>query len=285
MTIFGFDFFKSPEVLPAKKEKMSGFRPTVLAVLDGFGVPQDRFAPYYAAKRPNFELLEKFFPYASLQASGIAVGLPWGQEGNSEVGHLTIGSGKILYHHLPRIVVAIQDGSFFQNPSFKRAAEIAKKNSSRFHVMGLFSSGSVHAYPDHLYALLDFVKAEGTPRVFLHLFTDGRDAPLRESATFLRELETRIQSRYPFARIASLIGRSYAMDRDGDWNKIEKAYRLLTEGTGNGYEHASEYAAREHGAGRTDEFIEPGFLQDETGGALGRIQPGDAVIFFNFRED
>lgn len=285
MAISGFSFFKSPKAAPTKKEKISGFRPTVLVILDGFGVPQDRFAPYYAAKHPNFELLEKFFPFISLQASGIAAGLSWGQEGNSEVGHLTIGSGKILYHHLPRIVMAIQDGSFFQNPSFKRAAETVKKKSSQFHVMGLFSSGSVHAYPDHLLALLDFAKAEGLKNVFLHLFTDGRDSPIRESATFFQELEARISEHYPFARVASMIGRSYAMDRDQHWDKIEKAYRLLAEGAGRGYQRASEYAKSEHEAGRTDEFIEPGFLAGEAGKAVGRIRPGDAVVFFNFRED
>src|SRR3989338_4465983 len=132
----------------------------VLIILDGLGVPSSKDSTFWEAKRDNFEYLEKFFPFTTLQASGIAVGLPWGEEGNSEVGHLTLGAGKTLYHHLPRISVSIQDKTFFENKAFKKAAEHVKKTAGALHLIGLFSSGSVLAYPEHLYALLEFAKLE-----------------------------------------------------------------------------------------------------------------------------
>ena len=261
------------------------YKPVVLAVLDGFGVatkvPE---STWHYAKRPNFERLEKLYPFTALQASGSAVGLPWGEEGNSEVGHLTIGSGRVIYTHLPRIVMSIQDGSFFENKAFLKAAEHVKKNNSRLHLLGLFSSGSVHAYVDHVYALLDFARKQNLNELYLHLFTDGRDAPPQESAKFLKLFETRLAQDYPWARIASVIGRHFAMDRDGHWDSIEKAYNLFVSGKGAPYQSASLYAEKNYKEGLTDEFIEPGFLA-ENGRPIGRIQGGDAVIFFNYRED
>lgn len=253
----------------------------VLIILDGFGVSTDPESTFWASKRGNFERLEQFFPFTTLQASGIAVGLKWGEEGNSEVGHLILGSGKTIYHHLPRISLSIQDGSFFENGSFKKAASHAKRNQSALHLVGLFSSGSVHAYPDHLYALLEFAKKEGLGKVYLHLFTDGRDAEPLEAKNFLQSLEERIEKLYPFASIRSLIGRDYAMDRDGDWEKIEKTYNLLVRGEGNKFQSVLEYLGEEYHKGLTDEFIEPGW----DGNQESRIKNRDAVIFFNFRED
>lgn len=261
-------------------------RPVVLVILDGFGVnikaPESTMR---YAKRPTLETMEKFWPFTVLQASGIAVGLPWGKEGNSEVGHLTMGSGKVIFHHLPRIITAIQDGSFFENEALKKASGHVKEKNKAMHFMGLFSSGSVHAYVDHLYALLEFAKKEGLQKVYLHLFGDGRDAPVREMAKFLRQLEQRIEKQYPFAKIASVIGRDFSMDRDEDWKEIEVAYRLFVESKGNSYKAASIYVEDQYKKGTNDEFIEPAYLSDENNQPIGRIEDGDAVVFYNYRAD
>ena len=230
---------------------------------------------------PALNTLEKFFPFTTLQASGIAVGLPWGEEGNSEVGHLTMGAGKVLYHHLPRIIVSIQDGSFFENEALLKAAAHIEKFSSAFHIIGLFSSGSVHAYVDHLYALLEFAKRQNLSKVYLHLFTDGRDAPPKEAGTFLEELKLRLLKNYPFATIASVIGRDLAMDRDGHWDKIERAYNLFAKGEGKNFEDVRDYVLKEYQEGRGDETIEPAGIKEPQ----SRIKNQDAVIFYNFRED
>lgn len=265
------------------------YKPLVLIILDGYGVnikaPQ---TTWRYAQRPTFEHLEKFYPFTTLQASGTAVGLPWGEEGNSEVGHLTIGAGRVIYSYLPRIIVAIQDGSFFNNSAFQKAVTHIKKNKSRLHAMGLFSSGSVHAYVDHVYALLDFAAKNHLKEFYLHLFTDGRDAPPQEAAKFFSDLEMRLEKQYPFAHIASVIGRHFAMDRDEHWDFIERTYNLLTEGKGGFYQHASQYIESAYKENATDEFIEPGFLSfegEKKNKPLGRIKDGDALIFFNYRED
>ncbi len=257
----------------------------VLIVLDGYGVStRDPESTRRYSKCPNFEYLEKFFPFATLQASGSAVGLPWGEEGNSEVGHLTMGAGRIIYSHLPRIIASIRDGSFFKNPAFQKTAEHVKKNNSRLHLCGLFSSGSVHAYAEHLYALLDFAGQNELKEVYLHLFTDGRDSPLDEAAGFFTDLESLLSQKYPFARIASVIGRSFAMDRDGHWDLIEKAYRLLTEGEGAPFQSPAAYIEKHYSQNVFDEFVGPGF-RFQAGQAVGRIEENDAVIFFSYRED
>src|SRR3989344_6317736 len=155
--------------------KVKKYKPVVLIILDGFGVNVD--APestWKYAKMPTIHSLEANYPFTTLQASGIAVGLPWGEAGNSEVGHLTIGAGRALYHHLPRIISSIEDRSFFANPAFIKARDHARKHNGALHLLGLFSSGSAHAYVDHLYALLEFAKQNEAPRVYLHLFTDGK---------------------------------------------------------------------------------------------------------------
>src|SRR3989338_597292 len=252
-----------------------------LIILDGFGISDDPESTFWAAGRKNFEGFEKLYPFTTLQASGIAVGLSWGEAGNSEVGHLTLGAGKTIYHHLPRISVSIQDGSFFENPAFKRALRQVKKNNSALHLIGLFSSGSVHAYPDHLYALLEFAKREKFDKVYLHLFTDGRDASPKEAGNFFGFLEERISKLYPFARMSSIIGRDFSMDRDGVWEKIEKTYNLFKKGEGNKFKDPVSYLEDQYKKGITDEFIETGW----DGENESRIKEGDAAIFFNFRED
>lgn len=260
-------------------------KPVILAVLDGYGVnPKATESTWRQAARPNFQFIEKFYPFTTLQASGAAVGLPWGEEGNSEVGHLTMGAGRVLYTHLPRIIMAIRDGSFFQNQAFQKAVSHVKKNNSRLHLLGLFSSGSVHAYADHIYALLELARKNEITEVFLHLFTDGRDAPAREAAKFFASLEARLAQDYPTFKIASVVGRHFVMDRDNHWDLIERAYNLLVLAKGDPYESASLHIEKNYKKNLTDEFVEAGFLT-ENGKAVGRIQNGDSAIFFNYRED
>ncbi|MBU1179028.1 2,3-bisphosphoglycerate-independent phosphoglycerate mutase [Patescibacteria group bacterium] len=256
-------------------------KPVVLIILDGFGYDSHATeSPWQLAAHPNFSEIEKWYPFTTLQASGLAVGLPWGEEGNSEVGHLALGSGRIIYNHLPRIITAIHDGKFEQNEAFVEAVKHVKTNKSRLHIMGLFSSGSVHAYTDHLYALLNLAKNNNIEKTYLHLFTDGRDAPQNESAKFFGQLEQRLEKKYPNIKIGSVIGRRFAMDRDGNWNFTKKAYDLFVEGIGKEFEFASMHIEDSYKKELTDEFVEPGFNKNSE-----RIQNGDAVIFFNYRED
>lgn len=277
-----FNFFGiGKNALKEKKadQKKYKYEKVILLVLDGFGVNPDLIeSPWKAAHNPNFEEIEKFYPFTALQASGIAVGLPFQEEGNSEVGHLSMGAGRIVYTSLSKISAAIKDKSFFSNPAFLAALEKAKNSS--LHLVGLFSSGSVHASVEHLYALLDLAREKELPRVFLHLFTDGRDAQEKEGANFIEILERKIAEGYKNVKIASVIGREFAMDRDHHWDKIETAYRLLTEGKGEKFEFASEYIKNCYKRNIVDGFISAGFSD------YGEpIKDGDAVIFFNFRED
>jgi len=256
------------------------YKPVVLVVLDGFGI--DTMAvhsPWQIAVHPVFSEIEHFWPFTTIQASGVAVGLPWGEEGNSEVGHLTMGSGRIIYSHLPRIISAIQDNSFFQNEALLKAINQVKEKKSKLHLMGLFSSGSVHAYEEHVFALLELAKRNDVSNVYLHIFTDGRDAFVREAEKFVEDTVKEMANQRLTAKISSIIGRHYAMDRDGNWGLVEKTYKLLTEGLGNIFKDASSYINEQYKKGVNDESIEPATTKE----AL--IQNGDAVIFWNFRED
>lgn len=261
---------------------MYNYKPVVLIVLDGFGVASAAavHSPWQYARHPTFDKIERFWPFATLQASGVAVGLPWGEEGNSEVGHLTMGSGRIIYNHLPRIISAIQEGSFFQNEALLKAIKQVKEKNSALHLMGLFSSGSVHAYAEHVYALLELAKRNEVQKVYLHPFTDGRDAAIQEAANFIREFSEELKSQYPTAKIASLIGRHFAMDRQDNWDRIETVYRLLTEGKGNIFKDPAAYIEEQYKKGIIDEVIEPAYNPETE-----RIKNGDAVVFWNFRED
>lgn len=259
--------------------------PLLLIILDGFGISLEKEGnPVAEAKTPVMQSIERNFPFTTLQASGVAVGLPWGEAGNSEVGHLTMGSGRVIYHHLPRIIYSIYDGSFFKNESFVKVAEHIVSNQSALHLAGLVSSGSVHSYIDHLYALLDFAKRQKIPRVYLHIFMDGKDAPPKEGDKFLELFQERMKKNWPDVRIASVVGRFYAMDRDEKWERTRKTYELMTEGVGAHSTSTHEYIKSSYDAGITDEFVEPAVIE---GGASTRamIKDNDALIFFNFRED
>ncbi|OHA10160.1 MAG: phosphoglycerate mutase (2,3-diphosphoglycerate-independent), partial [Candidatus Sungbacteria bacterium RIFCSPLOWO2_02_FULL_47_9] len=266
---------------------MKSYRPVILIILDGFGISAEiKGNPIQAANKPMFDFLEKNFPFTTIQASSTAVGLPYGEAGNSEVGHLTIGAGRPIHHHLPRIIYSIRDRSFFKNEAFLKAIEHVRQNSSSLHLMGLASSGSVHSYIEHLYALLELLKEEHVEKnVFLHVMTDGKDAPPKEGGEFLPKLSERLAAEFPFATIVSVIGRSFAMDRDGRWEKIKKAYELFTVGVGEKFINPIKYIEDSYARELTDQFIEPGMLVDSVGNAVGRIRDNDALIMYNFRED
>ncbi|MBI2052960.1 MAG: 2,3-bisphosphoglycerate-independent phosphoglycerate mutase [Candidatus Ryanbacteria bacterium] len=262
------------------------YRPLVLVVFDGFGIntlPGE--SPMQSAKKPTLDELNQYYLITALQASGLAVGLPWGEEGNSEVGHLTMGAGRVLYHHLPRIIVSIQDGTFFENKVLLEAVEHANTHHGVLHFVGLYSTGSVHAYIDHLYALLDFAKQQNVPKVELHLFGDGRDGPIRELRTSLPQLEERLKRDYPNAEIVSLIGRHFSMDREERWELTQEAYDCLVGRKGSAFDVPKKYIDTSYAGGVTDEFLVPAWKANEKGEPAGRIKDGDAVIFFNFRED
>ena len=261
-------------------------RPIILVILDGFGRgPENAANAIFKARKPNFDFIEKNFPMINLQASGIAVGQPWGEEGNSEVGHLNLGSGRIVYQYLPRIIFAIRDGSFYKNPALIGAADHIRKNNSSFHIIGLIGSGNVHSYIDHLYAILEFAKRENMEKVFIHAFTDGRDSLPKEALDFYQKLENKIAQEYPFAKIMSLIGRHFAMDRDNSWDKTEKAYRLLTENKGEVYSDTKNALQSDYDKGLTDEFIEPKVIARTAINDEESIKDGDAIVSLDFRED
>jgi len=259
-------------------------KPTFLIVLDGWGEnPNYEGNAIAQANTPTIDKLSRYYPQILLQASGISVGLPWGEMGNSEVGHLTLGTGRIMYQNLPRITLAIQDGTFFKNEALLAAAENVKKNGSALHIMGLASNGGVHSSLDHLYALLEFAKNNKLPRVYFHLFTDGRDAPPRSGEKIIEDIEIRL-SEYGCGKIASICGRYFAMDRNDNWNRTEKAYNLLTLGKGKKEKDALEAIKKSYKSGITDEFVEPTLIEGAEGESR-TIGDKDSVIFFNFRED
>ncbi|HLM83804.1 MAG TPA: 2,3-bisphosphoglycerate-independent phosphoglycerate mutase [Candidatus Bathyarchaeia archaeon] len=259
-------------------------KPVYLIILDGWGESPNLEGNAIAqAKTPTVDKLTRNYPMTLLQASGISVGLPWGEVGNSEVGHITLGAGRVIYQSLPRITLSIQDGSFFKNESLLAAAENAKKNGGALHIIGLASNGGVHSSLDHLYALLELGKNNGLEKICLHLFTDGRDTPPQSGLKTIQDIEERIKD-FPGTRIASVCGRYFAMDRNDNWNRIEKAYALLTEGAGAREKSASSAMEKSYAKNITDEFIEPVAIEDEQGNVFP-IAEKDSVIFFNFRED
>lgn len=249
-----------------------------LIILDGWGLgKKDHSDAIYNANTPNFDALWANYPHATLKTSGLDVGLPDGQMGNSEVGHLNIGAGRIVYQELTRINKSIADGDFFTNKVLLDAFETAKKRQSKTHFIGLVSNGGVHSSQEHLHALCDMAAKHQMENVFIHAFTDGRDCDPKSGKQFLMNLENHIQDKN--IKIASVIGRYYAMDRDKRWERIAKAYHLLVHGQGQKAESIAQLFDASYAAGISDEFIEPHMLND------GKIENGDVVIFFNFRTD
>ncbi|MEK7570499.1 MAG: 2,3-bisphosphoglycerate-independent phosphoglycerate mutase [Patescibacteria group bacterium] len=261
-------------------------RPLVLVVLDGWGVaPPSRSNPYTIAKLPHYDELVAHYPAMTLQASGESVGLPWGEMGNSEVGHMNLGSGKIVYQSLPRINRAIANGSFFTNPAFLSAIENVQQKKSRLHLVGLMSSGGVHSFNEHAYALLELAKQQGVHEVFIHTFLDGRDTPSKSAENFIGKLQAHMKE-VGVGAIATVIGRFWGMDRDNRWEREEKAYRAMV--FGESPEKGSDPLAlirASYAKGVLDEEFAPTVITDASGQPVGKIQDGDSVITFNFRPD
>ncbi len=260
-------------------------KPTVLMILDGFGLNERTEGnAVYAAKTPNIDKLMSDYPFVKGNASGLFVGLPDGQMGNSEVGHLNMGAGRIVYQELTRITKEIEDGVFFENEALKAAFENARKNDSSVHIWGLVSDGGVHSHNMHMYALLDMAKKEGVSKVYVHCFMDGRDTSPTSGKEFIKELEDKI-SAVGVGRIATVIGRYYAMDRDNRWERTKEAYDALTLGAGVKATSAVEAVEASYAAGDTDEFIKPIVIVNEDGSPVTTVKDKDSVIFFNFRPD
>ena len=258
--------------------------PVMLMILDGFGIaPKSEGNAVTLAKKPNLDKLVEKYPTAQLQASGLEVGLPEGQMGNSEVGHLNIGSGRVVYQELTRITKAIKDGDFFENKALKSAMDNAKKDGSDLHLMGLLSDGGVHSHINHLRGLLEFAKKEGVQNVYVHAFMDGRDVPPSSGKEFIEKTEE-IMAEVGIGKIATVSGRYYAMDRDNRWERVELAYNALVLGKGETVNNAVEAIEKSYHDNKTDEFVLPAVITKD-GKAVGNIKNGDSVIFFNFRPD
>jgi len=260
-------------------------KPVLLVVLDGWGLRAEREANAIAlAGTPNMDALARDYPSTALRTSGLAVGLPDGQMGNSEVGHTNLGAGRIVYQDLVRINLAVEDGSFFQNPVLQEAMKRAKAGSGTVHFMGLFSDGGVHSHVEHLHALLELARREGVPRAFVHAFLDGRDTPPRSGLGYMQAFEKRVAEK-GYGKVASVMGRFYAMDRDKRWDRVALAYAALVKG--DGYRSAGPVQAVEEAYGRdeNDEFVKPTVVVDGSGEPRGRVRDGDVIVFFNFRAD
>ena len=259
-------------------------KPLLLMILDGWGINPETDANAVAqAATPNMNRLTAEYPSGQIDGSGLAVGLPPGQMGNSEVGHTNIGAGRVVYQDLTRISKAVIDGDFFTNPALIACMDKAKAGTGRLHLAGLLSDGGVHSHDTHLYALIEMAKRQGVAEVFVHCLLDGRDTPPQSGADYLRNLENEI-ARLGCGRIATVIGRYYAMDRDNRWDRVEKAYRAMVSGEGNPFPSAEAAIRQSYADGVTDEFVLPSVIMNG-GIPVGRMEDGDGFIFFNFRSD
>ncbi|MCL2544713.1 MAG: 2,3-bisphosphoglycerate-independent phosphoglycerate mutase [Clostridia bacterium] len=257
---------------------------TALIIMDGFGVnPDPTSNAILQAGTPTLDALMETYPHTTLGASGMNVGLPDGQMGNSEVGHLNIGAGRVVYQELTRITKDIRDGEFFQKPELLEAVENAKQEGRSLHLMGLLSDGGVHSHNTHLYALLELAKRRGARRVYVHCFLDGRDVPPSSGLGFIEELEAKLQE-IGVGRIATVMGRFWAMDRDNIWERVQRAYEAMVYGEGATAESPAQAVRQSYNKSETDEFVAPTVVLDGTK-PVGTIQEGDSVICFNFRPD
>lgn len=259
-------------------------KPVVLMILDGYGLNEKTQGNAVAeANTPVMDKLMKEYPFVKGNASGMAVGLPEGQMGNSEVGHLNMGAGRIVYQELTRITKEIQDGTFFENPALLKAVENCKKNNSALHMMGLLSDGGVHSHNTHLYGLLELAKRHGLEKVYVHCFLDGRDTPPSSGKEYAQALQEQMDQ-LGVGKIASVMGRYYAMDRDNNYNRVQLAYDAMTKGEGLTAACGICGIAESYDRGETDEFVKP-TVALEDGHPVATVQDGDSVIFFNFRPD
>ncbi len=259
-------------------------KPTVLMILDGYGLNKETKGNAVAsAKTPVMDKLMKEYPFVEGNASGMAVGLPDGQMGNSEVGHLNMGAGRIVYQELTRITKEIQDGTFFENPALLSAVKNCKENDSALHMFGLLSDGGVHSHNTHLYGLLELAKRNGLEKVYVHAFLDGRDTPPASGKEFAEGLEAEM-AKIGVGKIASVAGRYYAMDRDNNYDRVKIAYDALTKGEGNKGTSGPAAIQASYDNDKTDEFVIPTVIE-ENGAPVATIKDKDSVIFFNFRPD
>jgi len=261
-------------------------QPVILIILDGWGIaPPSQGNAISLAQTPIFDKLTTLYPTMTLQAAGEAVGLRWGESGNSEVGHLSLGSGKIVWQNLARITGAISDGSFYKNEKFLKAIAHVKKNNSTLHLMGLVSNGSVHSLNDHLYALMEIAKNNGLEKVVIHAFLDGRDTPKDGAKGFIKELLFRAKS-IGVGKIATLSGRFLFFFRDNHWERIEQAYLAITKGLAEKeFDDPLKAIEDSYKNGIYDEEFKPVVITDENNEPVGKVQDNDAVIFFNIRSD
>ncbi|OGM84713.1 phosphoglycerate mutase (2,3-diphosphoglycerate-independent) [Candidatus Woesebacteria bacterium RIFOXYC1_FULL_41_14] len=257
----------------------------LLVVIDGWGISvAGPGNPLSQANLPNMRKFMNSFPHTQLLASGEAVGLPRGEPGNTETGHLNLGAGRIVYQDLQRINMNIADGGFYDNKVLIGAIDHARKNNSNLHLMGLVGAGGVHSNLEHLFALIELAEKQQFNRVFLHLFTDGRDSPPTAAKTYVSKIRE-VTEKHKIGQIASLMGRYWAMDRDMRWDRTAKAYFALTKGEGHLFKTPEEAIDASYAEGKTDEFIEPSIMANPQGQPLGIIKPNDSIIFFNFRID
>ena len=254
-------------------------KPLLLMILDGFGIAEKKGNAIAAANTPNIDKIFSQNPITSIGASGLNVGLPEGQMGNSEVGHTNIGAGRVVYQELTRITKSIEDSSFFENPEFNKALENVKKYNSSLHLIGLLSNGGVHSHNSHLYALIDLAKRKGIKNVYIHAFLDGRDVAPTSGKNFIVECENKIKE-IGIGKIATVMGRYYAMDRDNRWERVQKAYDAMVFGEGKHCDSPSGAVQASYDEGITDEFVVPVVCCDNS-----NIKSNDSVIFFNFRPD
>ena len=257
---------------------------TVLMILDGYGLNEKTEGNCVAgAKTPVMDKLMAEYPFVKGNASGMAVGLPDGQMGNSEVGHLNMGAGRIVYQELTRITKEIQDGTFFENPALLNAVKNCKENDSALHMFGLLSDGGVHSHNTHLYGLLELAKKNDLKKVYVHCFLDGRDTPPASGKEYVEQLEAKM-AEIGVGEVAMVSGRYYAMDRDNNYDRVEKAYLAMTKGEGLTADSAVAAVAESYDRDETDEFVKPTVVQ-KNGAPVALIQDKDSVVFFNFRPD
>ena len=276
-----FNKFKMPDI-PLSPGKTS---PVVLLILDGWGIaPSSPGNAITLSQTPNMTRLQTMYPHGELVASGESVGLPANEVGNTEVGHINLGAGRLVLQDLKRISKSIRDGDFFLNKAMRDAASHVQQNNSKMHIIGLVSSGQVHSALDHFYGVLDFCKKAGLTQVYLHLFTDGRDAPRNEGVEIIKKVEEHVAS-LGIGKIATIMGRYYGMDRDRRWDRIKLAFEAIVKGSGQFAGSASEALEASYTNGLTDEFVVPTVILGPDKKPIATIGNNDAAVFFNFRID
>ncbi|MFT8321714.1 MAG: 2,3-bisphosphoglycerate-independent phosphoglycerate mutase [Bacillus sp. (in: firmicutes)] len=259
--------------------------PVALIILDGFGLRSERMGNAVAqANKPNFDKYWNNYPHSTLVASGEAVGLPAGQMGNSEVGHLNIGAGRIVYQSLTRVNVAIREGNFEKNETFVNAMNHVKEKGKNLHLFGLLSDGGVHSHIEHMFALLRLAKEEGIKNVYIHGILDGRDVGQKTAEKYIKATQEKINE-YGIGEFATISGRYYSMDRDKRWDRVEKSYRAMAYGEGPSYSNPLDVVEDNYNNGIFDEFVLPSVITKDNGEPVATIQDEDAVIFYNFRPD